>query len=248
MSRGTKRLVHLCFALCAVGFLFTGRTQTAGQPQDKTGSSRENNIDVMRKLFRAVEEHDPQTLAALCQPDAEFHWPPSLPYGSMGGGARAGGQTWSETWALLQPTAEERKMDPRIVAASNDEVVAVWHQRGLSPAGERFEGDVLGLYRFRDGKLARAQMFYFDTTAVNNFLMKAITPDLRAKSQAVFGEITQLPADRQILVRGAYWRLQAMTPSQQRAELRSGSSPAKFSEHERELLERLLSLTAPHDK
>lgn len=248
MSRGVKGLMHLCFALCAVGFPVTGRTQTAGQPQDKTTSSRENNIEVMRKLFRAVEEHDPQTLAALCQPDAEFHWPPSLPYGSMGGGARAGGQTWSETWALLQPTEEQRKMDPRIVAASEDEVVAVWRQRGLSPAGERFEGEVLGLYRFRDGKLARAQMFYFDTTAVNNFLMKAITPELRAKSQAVFAQITQLPADRQILVRGTYWRLQAMTRAQQHVELGSDSSPVKFSDHERELLERLLSLSAPHDK
>jgi len=248
MNRGMKRLLNVCFALCAVVFSVTGRTQTAGEPQDKTTSSREKNIDVMRKLFRAVEEHDPRTMAALSQPDAEFHWPPSLPYGSPGGGGRAGGQTWSETWALLQPTEEERKMDPRIVAASDDEVVVVWHQRGLSPAGERFEGEVLGLYRLRDGKLARAQMFYFDTTAVNNFLMKAITPELRAKSQAVFAQITQLPADRQILLRGTYWRLQAMTPAQQRMELSSGSSRAEFSEHERELLERLLGLTAPHDK
>lgn len=248
MNRGIKRLMNLCLVLCSAAFPLTGRTQAAGHPQDKTTSSRENNSDVMRKLFRAVEEHDQQTLAALCQPDAEFHWPPSLPYGSLGGGARAGGQTWSETWALLQPSEEERKMDPRIVAANDDEVVAVWHQRGLSPAGERFEGEVLGLYRFRDGKLARAQMFYFDTTAVNNFLVKAITPDMRAKSQAVFSQITQLPADRQILLRGTYWRLQAMTPAQQHSELSSGSSPAKFSEHERELLERLLSLTAPHDK
>ena len=243
MNRGMKRLMNLCLVLCSTAFPATGTTQTVSQPQDKTTTSKENNIDVMRKLFRAVEEHDPQTLAALCQPDAEFHWPPSLPYGSQGGGARAGGQTWSETWALLQPTEEERKMDPRIVAANDDEVVAVWRQRGLSPAGERFEGEVLGLYRFRDGKLARAQMFYFDTTAVNNFLMKAITPELRAKSQAVFAQITQLPADRQILVRGTYWRLQAMTQAQQHRELSSSSSPAKFSEHERELLERLLTLT-----
>jgi hypothetical protein len=35
------------------------------------------------------------------------------------------------------------------------------------------EGEVLGLYRLRDGKLARAQMFYFDTVAVANFLKKA---------------------------------------------------------------------------
>jgi ketosteroid isomerase-like protein len=32
---------------------------------------------------------------------------------------------------------------------------------------------VLGLYQVRDGKLARAQMFYFDTATVNDFLVRA---------------------------------------------------------------------------
>ncbi len=65
-------------------------------------------------------------------------------------------------------------MDPRVVAANGDEVVVLWRQRGLSPAGEQFDGEVLGLYRVREGKLARAQMFYFDTAAVASFLDKAI--------------------------------------------------------------------------
>jgi len=64
-------------------------------------------------------------------------------------------------------------MDPRVVAASEDEGVVLWRQRGVSPSGERFEGELLGLYRVREGKLARAQMFYFDTAAAASFLMKA---------------------------------------------------------------------------
>lgn len=64
-------------------------------------------------------------------------------------------------------------MDPRVVAASEDEVVILWQQRGVSPAGDRFDGPVLGLYRLRDGKLARAQMFYFDTVGLVDFLTKA---------------------------------------------------------------------------
>ena len=64
-------------------------------------------------------------------------------------------------------------MDPRVVASSDDEVVILWRQRGISPAGDRFEGEVLGLYRLREGKLARAQMFYFDTQAAVSFLAKA---------------------------------------------------------------------------
>lgn len=67
-------------------------------------------------------------------------------------------------------------MDPRVVAAGEDEVVVLWRQRGVGPAGERFDGEVLGLYRFRDGKLARAQMFYFDTAAVAGFLARAMAP------------------------------------------------------------------------
>ena len=64
-------------------------------------------------------------------------------------------------------------MDPRVVAANENEVVVLWRQRGVSPLGDRFDGKVLGLYRIRDGKLARAQMFYFDTAAVASFLAKA---------------------------------------------------------------------------
>jgi hypothetical protein len=49
----------------------------------------------------------------------------------------------------------------------------LWHQRGLNPAGERFDGPVLGLYQLRDGRLARAQMFHFDTVALAGFLANA---------------------------------------------------------------------------
>jgi uncharacterized protein len=64
-------------------------------------------------------------------------------------------------------------MDPRIVAATDQEVVVLWQQRGLSPEGERLDTPVLGLYRLRDGKLARAQMFYFDPVTVMEFLTRA---------------------------------------------------------------------------
>jgi len=204
---------------------------------------REENIEVMRKLFRAVEDHDQQTLIRLSQPDVEFHWPPSLPYGG-----RNRGTTWGETWALLQPSAAERKMDARIVAASDDEVVALWHQRGVSSGGDRFDGEVLGLYQFREGKLARAQMFYFDTTAVNNFLGKAITPEMHEKTRALFAQLQRFPEQRQLLLRQAYWRLQAMPPDQQRQALLSRTSATTFSDEERELLEQLLGLSVVHEK
>ena len=52
----------------------------------------------------------------------------------------------------------------------------LYTQRALSPAGERFEAPVVGLYRVRDGKFARAQMFHYDTASVLDFLERATAP------------------------------------------------------------------------
>jgi ketosteroid isomerase-like protein len=64
-------------------------------------------------------------------------------------------------------------MEARVVASSGDEVVVLWRQRGLSPGGERFDTPVLALYTVRDGRLARAQTFYFDTSELLGFLRRA---------------------------------------------------------------------------
>lgn len=132
-----------------------------------------HNVEVMREIFAAIERRDPARTAELMQPDVEFHWPPSLPYGGSYRGRQPDGPTWGQTWMSLQPGDDERRMDPRIVAASEEEVVVLWRQRGRSPSGERIDSQVLGLYRLRDGRLARAQMFYFDPAAVGEFLAAA---------------------------------------------------------------------------
>jgi uncharacterized protein len=126
------------------------------------------NVHLMLEIFGAIECRDPQRVFELCQPDVELNWPPSLPYGGA-----SPGTAWMDTWVPLQPTEAERRMDPRVVAASPEEVVVLWQQRGVSSNGDRFEGPVLGLYRVREGKLARAQMFYFDTSALISFLGRA---------------------------------------------------------------------------
>jgi len=130
--------------------------------------SNRENVQVMLEIFSAIERRDPQRVFELCQPDVEFLWPPSLPYGGT-----SPGSAWANTWLPLQPTEVERRMDPRVVAAGPEEVVILWQQRGVSPAGDGLETPVLGVYQVREGKLARAQMFYFDTAAVNDFLARA---------------------------------------------------------------------------
>jgi uncharacterized protein len=131
------------------------------------------NVNVMREIFSAIELRDERRFQELLHPDFEIHWPPSLPYGGISHGPKQSGPSWMETWIPLQPTEAERRMNPRVVAAGEDEVVILWRQRGVTPAGDRFDGEVLGLYQLREGKLARAQMFYFDTAPLVKFLSKA---------------------------------------------------------------------------
>jgi uncharacterized protein len=139
-------------------------------------STREN-VEVILEVFKAVEQRHAQRFAELVHPDFEIVWPPSLPYGGTYRDLEANvlqdRPTWAGTWDLLQPTVAERRMDPRIVAASDAEVVVLWRQRGRSLTGVRFDGPVLGLYQVSNGKLARAQMFYFDTAALASFLADA---------------------------------------------------------------------------
>lgn len=148
--------------------------------------SAKDNIAVVLQVFNAIEQRDlPRVLESCCS-DVEFHWPSSLPYGGIARGFGGDRPTWIETWAPLQPTDTDRQMDPRVVAASEEEVVVRWQQRGVSFTGERFDAPVLGLYRMRDRRLARAEMFYFDAAAVNTFLTRAkqvdvVTPE-RSKS------------------------------------------------------------------
>jgi ketosteroid isomerase-like protein len=131
------------------------------------------NATVMLDVFNAIERRDAQRLAELCHPDVELSWPAALPYGGTTRGVATEPPSWMHTWAPLQPTDAERSMEPRLVASSGDEVVVLWRQRGRSASGERFDGPVLALYTVHDRRLARAQMFYFDTRAVVEFLERA---------------------------------------------------------------------------
>jgi uncharacterized protein len=134
-----------------------------------------NNIDVVLQAFQAVEQRDPEALVAVYHPDIEFHDAPSLPYGGSQIGLQAvveHGPAWANTWDPIQ-TQAERKMDPRVIAANDQEVVVLYHQRAVTLTGERFDNPVLGLYQLRDGKLQRAQMFHFDMAAIISFLNRA---------------------------------------------------------------------------
>jgi ketosteroid isomerase-like protein len=132
-------------------------------------------VDVVMQVFRSVEERNPGLAAGVCHDDVEFHGPRPLPYAGSSYGMKASLERspgWAETWDPFQGETE-RELGARVIAASEDEVVVLWHQRGRDQAGGRLDTPVLGLYQVRDGKLARAQMFYFDPLAAADFLAHA---------------------------------------------------------------------------
>jgi ketosteroid isomerase-like protein len=139
----------------------------------------QENARVVMEVFRAIENRELERLQALYHPEIEFHWQPGLPYGgSFSGPAVAGmSEAFYKTWFPLQPGEDTRRMDPRVVATGNDgRVIVNYLWRGLDPAGRRFETETLADYQVRDGRLVRAQMFYFDLVGTIGFLEQAEDP------------------------------------------------------------------------
>ena len=127
------------------------------------------HVDLIHRLFAAIERRDREQFAACLHPTCEFSWPPSLPYGGTVA-ASAPGPGWFEAWTPLQPTEVERALSPLVVAAAKDVVVVRWHQRVRNAAGDTIDTPVLAAYTIEDGRLRHAEMFYFDLPAVHLFL------------------------------------------------------------------------------
>jgi ketosteroid isomerase-like protein len=126
-------------------------------------------VDVVLQVFRSVEERNPQLAAEVYHDDLESTGRCRTPEAAM-----ASRRRWNDGRDGLRrgihSRARPNASSARVVAASEDEVVVLWHQRGRDRAGRWLDTPVLGLYQVRDGKLARAQMFYFDPLAAAEFL------------------------------------------------------------------------------
>jgi uncharacterized protein len=140
-----------------------------------------SDAEVALGVIRAVEERDGERLMELFADDVQLHDAASLPYGGVTNGKPsleqqielAPEETWLGTWDPVQPTEAERRMDPRVLAENDGEVVVLYRQRALAANGERLDAPVIGIYEVHDGKLSRAQMFHYDTAAINGFLERA---------------------------------------------------------------------------
>jgi hypothetical protein len=137
------------------------------------GTHQDGNANLMMEMLRLIEQRQLDRLSEFYHPEIEFHWPPGLPYcGDFKGPAVMDmSKRFAATWIPLQPTEETRRINPRVLAVGeNGHVIVNYVWRGEDAKGERLETEVLADYQVREGRLVRAQMFYYDLPGVIAFI------------------------------------------------------------------------------
>jgi uncharacterized protein YciI len=103
-----------------------------------------------------------------------IHEAPSLPYGGDYQGLEGASRHavgFTQTWDRWQ-TSEQRELHPRIIA-TDTEAIVLWTLRVQRP-GDPGESSfpAISHYRFRDGRVIESRMFFYDTVAVRDFLIR----------------------------------------------------------------------------
>ena len=129
------------------------------------------NVEVIRRLFRAVEARDIEPMYEIYSPEVVVREAPSLPYGGdyIGhAGILDHGIGYLETWDHLQDD-EDRRMDAEFINAG-ERVFVCWHQRAHGDDGTRLDLPVVSIYDLRDQRVVRSIMHHLDTAALLAFL------------------------------------------------------------------------------
>jgi uncharacterized protein len=139
-----------------------------------------DDVDVVRRLFAAVEDRDFDGLLACYSDDIKIKEADVLPYGGVwhgreGVAAHAAG--FMRAWGDLQGP-EEARLDAQFFADGAGTVCAVFRHRAVDPvSGARFDGPEVGVYQVRGERVARSQMFHADSAAVVDFLSRVASDD-----------------------------------------------------------------------
>jgi uncharacterized protein len=132
-----------------------------------------DDIEVVRRLFAAVEDRDFDALLVCYSDDVEINEAEVLPYGGIwrgrdGVAGHAAG--FMAAWGDLQG-AEEARLDAQFFTDGAGTVCAVFRHRAFDPvSGARFDAPEVGLYQVRGQRVVRSQMFHADSAAVVDFL------------------------------------------------------------------------------
>ena len=132
----------------------------------------QTNADAARRLFEAVENRNPQGVAAIYHERVVINEAPELPYGGEyrgHAGALRHAQGFRATWDRFQ-RSNAGGLEPRFVA-QDDHVAVQWrHKAENRETGERIDLAAAGVYRFVDGMVVDSRMFHFDIAALLKFL------------------------------------------------------------------------------
>ncbi|MGH3557449.1 MAG: nuclear transport factor 2 family protein [Mycobacterium sp.] len=135
-----------------------------------------SDVDVVRRLFDAVERRDGDELLACYAEDIEITEAAALPYGGTyrgRDGALAHALRFLAAWNPYQGP-EELKLDPQFWGDGAGTVCVLFHHRAFDPIRSvRLDALEVSIYQIRDGRVARSQMFHADSAAVAQFLHDA---------------------------------------------------------------------------
>lgn len=144
-----------------------------------------DDVDVVRRLFAAVEDRDFDRLLACYSDDIEINEADVLPYGGVfrgRDGIAAHAEGFMRAWGELQG-AEESRLDAQFFDDGAGTVCAVFRHRAVDPvSGARFDAPEVGVYQVRDEQVVRSQMFHADSAAVVNFLNEVGRSESTARS------------------------------------------------------------------
>ena len=135
-----------------------------------------DEVQVVRRLFGAVECRDPDALLACYGEDVEITEAQVLPYGGTyrgHDGALAHALGFLAAWSPYQGP-DEVKLDPQFWGDGAGTVCVLFRHRAVDPRrGVRLDAPEVSIYQVRDGRVARSQMFHADSAAVAQFLADA---------------------------------------------------------------------------
>lgn len=130
-----------------------------------------NELDVVRRVFRAVEDRDLDGLLSCYSPDVEIVESPTLPYGGVYrglDGARRHAAEFTKAWARFQ-SATETPLEPTFISNGAGTVAVLFRHRARD--GDRvIDCPEVSTYQVVDGLIIYFQMFHLDPSALTAFL------------------------------------------------------------------------------
>jgi ketosteroid isomerase-like protein len=131
----------------------------------------EDNVDVVRRLFQAVERRDLEAMWQLYDPEVRIHEAASLPYGgSFEGfeGVADHGLGYVVAWDHLQ-TEDDRDLEAEFFAVG-ERVLVRWRQKAHGADGSALSVPVISEYQLRDRRVIESRMHSFDSAKLAAFL------------------------------------------------------------------------------